>query len=62
MGSFYTVDSKPSGLRDEAYFDSGKGLHILKGKTQLFIDASVSDKAKAHQCATDLAQMALPNA
>lgn len=62
MGSFYKVDSKPSGLGDEAYFDSRKGLHILKGKTRLFIDTGVSDKAKAHQSATDLAKAALPNA
>lgn len=62
MGSFYKVDSKPSGLGDEAYFDTRRGLHILKGKTRLFIDTGVSDPTKAHQNATDLAQLVLPNA
>ena len=48
MGSFYKVESKPSGLGDEAYFDTHFGLHILKGKTRLFIDTGFSDSTKAH--------------
>src|SRR5579859_7960841 len=29
MGTYFKVESKPSGLGDEAYFDTNLGLHIL---------------------------------
>jgi hypothetical protein len=62
IGSYFQVESKPSGLGDEAYFDTRLGLHILKGKTRLFIDTGFSDSTKAHQYSRDIALMVLPNA
>jgi len=62
VGSYFTVESKPSGLGDEAYFDTHLGLHILKGKTRLFIETGFSDSTKAHHYSGDLAKMVLPNA
>jgi len=61
MGSYFKVESKPSGLGDEAYFDTHLGLHILKGKTRLFIDTGFSDSTKAHHYSRDVAMMVLPN-
>ena len=62
MGSYFKVESKPSGLGDEAYFDTHLGLHILKGKTRLFIETGFSDSTKAHHYSGDLAKIVLPNA
>lgn len=62
MGTYFKVESKPSGLGDEAYFDTNLGLHILKGKTRLFIDTGFSDSTKAHHYSRDVAMMVLPNA
>ena len=62
MGSFYKVESNPSGLGDEAYFDTHRGLHVLKGKTRFFIDVGQSDHAAAEQHARNIAQMVLANA
>ena len=62
MGTYFKVESKPSGLGDEAYFDSHLGLHVLKGKTRLFIDTGFSDSTKAHHYSRDIAFMVLPNA
>ena len=62
MGMYYKVESKPSGLGDEAYFDTHMGLHILKGKTRLFIDTGFSDSTKAHHYSRDIAEMVLPSA
>lgn len=62
MGMFFKVESKPGGLGDEAYFDTHLGLHILKGKTRLFIDTGFSDSTKAHHYSGDIARMVLPNA
>jgi hypothetical protein len=62
MGTFFKVESKPSGLGDEAYFDTHLGLHVLKGKTRLFIDTGFSDSTKAHHYSRDIALMVLPHA
>jgi len=62
MGAYFKVESTASGLGDEAYFDTHLGLHVLKGKTRLFIDTGFSDSTKAHHYSRDIAMMVLPNA
>jgi len=62
VGLYFQVESKPRGLGDEAYFDTHLGLHILKGKTRLFIETGFSDSTKGHHYSGDLAKIVLPNA
>ena len=62
MGMFFKVESQPSGLGDEAYFDTHHGLHVLKGKTRFFVDVGMSNNAAAEQHARNVALMVLPNA
>ena len=55
LSMWYPAKSKPSGLGDSAYIDSGNSIHVLKGKVRYFINLSPQNEKQLKDLAASVA-------
>lgn len=55
LSMWYPAKSKPSGIGDSAYIDSGNSIHVLKGKVRYFINLSPQNEKQLKDLALSVA-------